>query len=130
MKEIQYFDALPATIYMALIYLGATIISVGGLFLLNRIFRAAAYYNERYTRISHGEPTFLVLDGKPLLKNLRFEHMSLEDLNESLQKNGISEISLVKYVIKETNGQINIVKEEAKGTHISDTEKSSVALTA
>ncbi|WP_039139521.1 DUF421 domain-containing protein [Flavihumibacter solisilvae] len=130
MKEIQYFDALPATIYMALIYFGATIISLGGLFLLNRIFRAAAYYNERFTKISHGEPTFLVLDGKPMLKNLRFEHMSLEDLNESLHQNGINEISLVKYVIKETNGQISIIKEDPAHTTTRENSKPSVALTA
>jgi uncharacterized membrane protein YcaP (DUF421 family) len=56
-----------------------------------------------------GKPSVLVENGKIVMRELRRNRMSMDELAEALRKNGIYDLSNVRYAILETDGTLNAV---------------------
>jgi uncharacterized membrane protein YcaP (DUF421 family) len=72
---------------------------------------AASYMSYRFKRLRpllDGEPMVLVQDGAPLLRNLKRERITIEELAASARIQAqIDSFEDVKWAILETNGQIS-----------------------
>lgn len=61
----------------------------------------------RMRKVLCGKPVILVADGQILAENVRKTRVNLDELTELLREKDIFDLSTVKYVILETNGQIS-----------------------
>lgn len=59
-------------------------------------------------RLLCGKPVVLLENGIILQDNLRRTRVTLDELTEHLREKGVLDLSTVKYVILETNGQISV----------------------
>jgi uncharacterized membrane protein YcaP (DUF421 family) len=72
-----------------------------------------SYSNFRFPRLRpvlDGEPIVVVQDGKPIVRNMRRERLTDEDLAEAARKQGIGRLDEVAWAVMETNGQISFIK--------------------
>lgn len=71
---------------------------------------ALAWVNARFPRarvVTHGTPVVVVLDGEPLVRSMRQERLSPEDLFAAARAQGIERISDVRMAVLEANGQLS-----------------------
>lgn len=75
--------------------------------------RASDYFSWRFPRFrqtTDGVPIILVADGKPLLKALRSEHLTIEDVTTTAREaHGLERLDQIKWAVLETSGGISIV---------------------
>ena len=57
-----------------------------------------------------GEPLVLLEDGQPILRNLRRERITLEELAAVGRLNQVDDLSGVKLAVLETNGRISFIE--------------------
>ena len=57
-----------------------------------------------------GSPVRLVRDGRPNLRNLKRELMSMEDLRSKLRQQGIDDVAAVKEAWLESDGEISVIR--------------------
>lgn len=65
-----------------------------------------------FRNIIDGSPTTIVLDGKLLIKNMRKEHYTVDDLVSQMRLMHIMDIDEIKLAILETNGTLSIFRKE------------------
>jgi uncharacterized membrane protein YcaP (DUF421 family) len=56
-----------------------------------------------------GEPTLLIADGELLMKNLRRERMTIEEVRAEARQQSIGSLREVKWAVLETNGKISFI---------------------
>ncbi|HUO57362.1 MAG TPA: YetF domain-containing protein [bacterium] len=89
--------------------LGGGIIGAIVILLLNWIVVLAAYRFKPFRRVMAGEPTLLVHNGRVFQDRMEREHISMEDLNAALRKNGVVDTHQVRFAVLEENGQISVI---------------------
>jgi uncharacterized membrane protein YcaP (DUF421 family) len=57
-----------------------------------------------------GEPIIVVQDGKPLLRNLARNRITVEEVHASARQEGIASLVDVEWAVLETSGQITFIK--------------------
>jgi uncharacterized membrane protein YcaP (DUF421 family) len=57
-----------------------------------------------------GEPIIVVEDGKPLLRNLARNRITVEEVHASARQEGIAMLADVEWAVLETSGQITFIK--------------------
>jgi uncharacterized membrane protein YcaP (DUF421 family) len=57
-----------------------------------------------------GEPIIVVQDGKPLLRNLARNRITVEEVHASARQEGIALLADVEWAVLETSGQITFIK--------------------
>ncbi|NLF05111.1 MAG: DUF421 domain-containing protein [Actinomycetales bacterium] len=85
----------------------SAILAVGTFTLLTIVL---AWINARFRKarvVTHGVPVVVVLDGEPLVRSMRTERLSPEDLFAAARTQGIERISDVKMAVLEANGQLS-----------------------
>jgi uncharacterized membrane protein YcaP (DUF421 family) len=60
--------------------------------------------------IVDGEPVIVVEDGKPLMRNLRRERITLGELEAQARLQGLASLEPVQWAVLETNGQISFIR--------------------
>jgi uncharacterized membrane protein YcaP (DUF421 family) len=87
-----------------------------GLFLVAVIFGwdyALEWLSYRYPpihRLIHPPALPLVRDGRLLLRNLRSEMLTVDDLKEQLREQGVEDIAQVKRAFLEGDGRMSVIK--------------------
>lgn len=81
---------------------------------LNYVVAEISYRFKPARHLLEGDPTILVHNGKVLKHNLQRERINMNDLSAALRKNGVSDVSSVRFAVLEENGQISVVP-KAKG---------------
>lgn len=61
-----------------------------------------------FRRLLCGKPVVLIENGKILQSNLSRTRLTLDELTEHLREKGFLDLSVVKYAILETNGQLSV----------------------
>ncbi|MBQ9979667.1 MAG: DUF421 domain-containing protein [Oscillospiraceae bacterium] len=56
-----------------------------------------------------GSPSIVVREGKPVQHAMKKNRLTIDELAEQLRKNGITDISTVKYAILETDGTLSMI---------------------
>jgi uncharacterized membrane protein YcaP (DUF421 family) len=60
-------------------------------------------------RVLDGEPTVLVVDGRPIEQNMRRQRVTMEDLLSQAREQQLASLSDVRWAILENSGQISFV---------------------
>jgi|SRR5579859_754060 len=83
---------------------------VGGvvLFTLNALFAHAVFRFPWLSSLLEGEPSLLIEHGKPKLKALRQECISLPELRSIARRQGFSDLGAVETAILETSGVVTM----------------------
>jgi uncharacterized membrane protein YcaP (DUF421 family) len=64
----------------------------------------------RLRPLLEGEPIVLVIDGKPIERNLRRERLTMDDLLAAARSHEIGSLADVHFAVLETSGQISFLK--------------------
>ena len=80
------------------------------LFGLHRLFSALAYRYPWADRLLEGTPSYLVIDGRPVLRTLRHEQISRPQLLAMAQRQGFDRLDEVGRAILETDGSVRFVR--------------------
>jgi len=79
------------------------------LFSCELIFSQLTAKSIRVRRLLCGKPCMLIKDGKIDQKAMKSCRISVDELTEELRSNDISDISVVRYAVLETDGSLNTV---------------------
>lgn len=90
--------------------LGGGLISAATLLGLNFAVGEAAYRWRWFERLVLGKPLVLVREGKLVMRNLRRERITLEELRSALRKQNIDGVSKCKEAVLEPNGTLTAVR--------------------
>jgi uncharacterized membrane protein YcaP (DUF421 family) len=75
----------------------------------------AAYHYEPIRHWAEPPPLPLIQDGHVLLRNLRREYITREELDAKLREAGVEDASEVRSACLETDGQISVIKKDDDG---------------
>ena len=89
------------------------VVLVGTIAAWNWLIDWAAYRSTRLRRWIEPPAVVLVRDGKPLLRNLRKEMISREELMAKLHENGIEKLDDVQMARMESGGEITVTQRKA-----------------
>jgi uncharacterized membrane protein YcaP (DUF421 family) len=74
---------------------------------------AVSYVGYRFPKVRpllQGEPVIVVQDGEPIMRNLKRERLTVDELAEEARKQQIERLSEIKWAVLETTGQISFIK--------------------
>ena len=91
---------------------GAVLV-IGTLALLQVFTSYLSFRFKRLRPILEGEPVIVVEDGEPIVKNLRRERMTVDEVAAEARKQEIESLDDVKWAVLETSGQLSFIKKEA-----------------
>lgn len=78
----------------------------------NYLIDFLTYRFPHFERMISAKRLCLVMKGKMLRRNMRKEFITTEELNEKLREAGLEDISQVKFMYMESDGEISIIKYE------------------
>ena len=90
--------------------LGGGLVSALTLLLLNFAVGEATYRWRWFERIVQGPPMPLVHNGKLVLRNMKRERVTLEELRSALRKQGIDGVTQCKHAVLESDGTLTAVR--------------------
>jgi len=96
------------------------VIPILTLFLLHTLISFIALKSERMRGIICGRPVIVIEKGRICKDKLNDLQYNLNDLLEQLRSKDVANIIDVEYAILETNGQLSIIKKEAKKDAINE----------
>lgn len=93
------------------------IVAATTLLLLNYLIAEVSGGNRRFRKLVQGQPSLLVHDGKVISAHMAREHVTLDELHQSLREHGISGLPEVALAVLEVDGSISCLKyDEIKPT--------------
>lgn len=89
--------------------IGALIV-VGTIAVLQVVTSYVSFRLPALRPVMEGLPIVIVEDGKPILKNLHRERLSIEDLMEKARGQQIASLDEIEWAVLETSGSISFIK--------------------
>jgi uncharacterized membrane protein YcaP (DUF421 family) len=86
------------------------IVAAATLLLLNYVIAELSGGNRRFRKLVQGQPSLLVHDGQIIAAHLAREHVSLDELHQSMREHGIAGLSEVALAVLEIDGSISFMK--------------------
>lgn len=86
------------------------LVLVGTIFLWNFVLDWLAYHSKLMYRLLHAAPRPLIKDGRILIRNLRAEMLTMDDLLSQLRQQGVNDVHDVQRCYIEPEGHISVVK--------------------
>ena len=96
------------------------LISAATLLATNFAVGEATYRWRWFERLVQGRPCPLVRNGKIILRNMKRERITLEDLRSALRKQGIDGVSACKHAQLESNGTLTAVRHDVEQHSLDD----------
>jgi uncharacterized membrane protein YcaP (DUF421 family) len=90
--------------------LTGTFLAVGTIALLVLGTSVLNFHFPRLRPILDGEPVIVVQDGKPIERNLRREHVTMDDLLAAARRQSIGSLDDVAWAVMETSGELTFIK--------------------
>lgn len=88
-------------------------LAIGTMAVMTVLVSYLSFRFKRLRPVLDGEPIVLVQDGKPLLRNLRRERITTDELAASARIQAqIGSFAEIEWAILETNGQISFIKKQ------------------
>jgi uncharacterized membrane protein YcaP (DUF421 family) len=119
LSSLQPFDLIMLVMIGDLVQQGITQndFSVTGMFLVGATVALltvfVSYASFRFPRLRpvlEGEPVIVVEDGKPILRNLRRNRVTLVELAAAARLEGIASLEDVRWAVLETSGAISFIR--------------------
>lgn len=96
------------------------LISATTLLLLNFAVGEATYRWRWFERLVQGRPLPLVRNGKIVLRSMKRERVTLEELRSALRKQGIDGVSQCKQAVLESDGTLTAVRHDVEQHELKD----------
>ena len=80
------------------------------LLLLNYLIAELSGGNRRFRKLVQGQPSLLVHDGELIAAHMAREHVSMDELQQSLREHGIAGLPEVALAVLEVDGSISCLK--------------------
>jgi uncharacterized membrane protein YcaP (DUF421 family) len=93
------------------------------LLLLVLVTSVLAYRFEPVERVVEAEPALLVADGRLITQNLHIERIQPSELYSEMRKQGLEDLSQVKWAVLESSGTITFVPKDRPATNGNDDER-------
>lgn len=90
------------------------LIAAATLFAVDRLLTKYIRSHGRARFLLEGSPVVLINHGQVIESNVRKEHLSLDDLTETLHEHGIGKLAQVKMAVLEMDGSLSIVPADAQ----------------
>ena len=87
-----------------------TIIVVATLGLFVVVMSYLNLKSPRARRVLDGEPVVLVIDGRPIERNMRRERITMDDLLAEARQQQLATLDEVRWAILETSGRISFIQ--------------------
>ncbi|MGZ3427472.1 MAG: DUF421 domain-containing protein [Polyangia bacterium] len=100
--------------------LSSGLISATTLLLLNFAVGEATYRWRWFERFVQGRPLTLVRNGKIVLRSMKRERVTLEELRSALRKQGIDGVSQCKQAVLESDGTLTAVRTDVTQHELAD----------
>jgi len=100
--------------------LGGGLISAATLLAINFAVGEAAYRWRWFERVVQGRPLTLVRDGKLVMRNLRRERITVEELRSALRKQNVDGVSRCKQAVLESDGTLTAVRDDVTQHAVAD----------
>ncbi len=94
--------------------LGGGLISAATLLVVNFAVGEAAYRWRWFERLVQGRPVVLVRNGKLVLRNMKRERVTLEELRSALRKQGVDGVTQCKHAVLESDGTLTAVRNDVE----------------
>lgn len=82
---------------------------VGVLVAWNYVLDWAGYHFPLMQKLLQPPPLRLVVDGRPVHRNLRREHIAMSELDAQLRQSGVEDISKVREAFLESDGRVSVL---------------------
>jgi uncharacterized membrane protein YcaP (DUF421 family) len=89
---------------------GAVLV-IGTLALLQVLTSYLSYKFKRLRPILEGEPIVVIENGEPIMKNLRRERLTIEEIAAEARRQQMDSLTDVKWAVLETSGHITFIKQ-------------------
>ena len=81
------------------------------------VINALGYRFPGVQRLVRPRPLLLVKDGEPILRNMRREFVTLEELRSHLREQGVEDVSQVHRAHMESDGRLSVITAEGSQHH-------------
>ena len=88
------------------------LVAAGTLLLLNFALNQILFRSRKARRLFEGEATVLINNGQLLMKNLKHESLTADELLQALREHGVARIEDVRVAVLELDGTISVVKHD------------------
>jgi uncharacterized membrane protein YcaP (DUF421 family) len=88
------------------------LVAAGTLLVLNFLLSHVVFRNRHLRRLVEGTPTILVKDGQLILKNLRSEHITPDEIRQALREHGVPTPEEVGLAVLEIDGSISVLRKD------------------
>jgi uncharacterized membrane protein YcaP (DUF421 family) len=121
LSSLQPFDLILLVMIGDLVQQGITqndfsvtgMMLVGGtVAILTVIVSYGSFKFPRLRPIVEGEPVIVVEDGRPIVRNLTRNRITLEELAAAARLEGIDTLDRIRWAVLETSGQISFISRE------------------
>jgi uncharacterized membrane protein YcaP (DUF421 family) len=100
--------------------LGGGLVSAVTLLVVNFAVGEAVYRWRWVERIVQGQPLPLVRNGKLIMRNLKRERVTLEELRSALRKQNIDGVTKCKHAVLESDGTLTAVRDDVTQHDMAD----------
>ena len=100
--------------------LGGGLVSALTLLAINFAVGEAVYRWRWFERLVQGAPLPLVRNGKLVMRNLKRERITLEELRSALRKQNIDGVSQCKHAVLESDGTLTAVRDDVTQHELAD----------
>jgi uncharacterized membrane protein YcaP (DUF421 family) len=100
--------------------LGGGLISAMTLLVVNFAVGEATYRWRWFERLVQGRPVPLVRNGKIVLRNMKRERVTVEELRSALRKQGVDGVSKCKHAVLESDGTLTAVRDDVTEHPLAD----------
>jgi uncharacterized membrane protein YcaP (DUF421 family) len=118
LSQLEPFDLILLVVIGDLVQQGVTqsdesvtgaLIVISTIGVLSVAVSWVSFRSRRLRVITEGEPIVLVLDGRPVERNLRRERITIEDIEEEARQSQISSVAELRWAILEDGGRISCI---------------------
>lgn len=88
------------------------LVAAATLLLLNFLLSHLVFRNRRLRRIVEGTPTILIHNGQMVMKNLESEHITPDELLQSLREHGVPMPEEVGLAVLEIDGSVSVLRKD------------------
>jgi uncharacterized membrane protein YcaP (DUF421 family) len=88
------------------------LVAAGTLLVLNFLLSHLVFKNRRLRRIVEGTPKILIHNGQMVMRNLESEHITADELLQSLREHGVPTPEEVGLAVLEIDGSVSVLRKD------------------
>ncbi len=88
------------------------LVAAGTLLVLNFVLSRVVFRNRHLRRMVEGTPTILIKEGQLIARNLEYEHITPDEIQQALREHGVPTPEEVGLAVLEIDGSISVLRKD------------------